>query len=439
MQSVKSVVPFLLLAACAPQSATLTSGSYVAFFSDGTSLSLAKEEVVAGDERFLNAYDVDCRDFSEDPDSEALLRLEDPIPCGGDLLVDPQGGPNEERLHEVWITQAGFRAVHEEMEPWRGEAIIGAEGDLQIGFHHRMPGGADFRFLFAVDPDFQPTTCEPGADGTVVTENLDGEWLLEWSKELNRISNQDADYRLPFAHMEDYLEGGQLFFLNGGSYQVNPRDVQDAWVLPDQYEAGATRGKIAEELLFQRQSVWAYPRVYAQVDDASGSENYLPFNEQHLWWCELDEGDDPSSDSCAPASSYADMDDLRDKVNRTAEKTYEELRRVFRPVNGEDPIFHYRPITHLNRWRTPDGVPAGFDGWGEMHYSYVVFSADSQLEVGGRAEGAFSLALEAIDSHTKVFIQGTFLIEKIRQDRWVTEDLRAQKAEENGVELCFQQ
>ena len=45
MQSVKNVVPFVLLVGCAPQSAVLESGSYIAFFSEGTSLSLAKGEV----------------------------------------------------------------------------------------------------------------------------------------------------------------------------------------------------------------------------------------------------------------------------------------------------------------------------------------------------------------------------------------------------------
>lgn len=438
MQSVKYVVPFLLLAACAPQSAVLESGSYVAFLSEGTSLSLAKGEVDPADEGWTNAYNFDCREF-EDAATRNLLELEDPIPCGGELYEDDRNADGELRLHETWVPQAGYRVVHlDGMEAWRGEAVVTAEGDLQIGFHHRMPGGADMRFIFAIDPDFQPTTCEPDAEGGVVTEPLDGDWLSEWSAELGDLSNLSDNEQQAYAHMADYLDDGQLFFLNAQSYQVNPRQVADFWSLPDQFEAGAARAKIAEELLIQRQSVWAYPRVYAQVDDPSGSEDFSPFNEQDLWWCELEEGANPNRDSCDPDSQYTDMDELEAKVVNTATKTYDELRRAFRPGNV-DPVFEYRPITHLNRWRSPDGVPAGFDGWGEMHYNYVVFSGDSNLEVGGRAEGAFSMAFEAVDSFTQVFVTGTFSIESIKRDRWVTEDLRAVKAEENGVDLCFQQ
>ena len=133
------------------------------------------------------------------------------------------------------------------------------------------------------------------------------------------------------------------------------------------------------------------------------------------------------------------MDDLEVIVRRTSDEVTTEMRRMFRPVNGEDTIMEFRPMAHLNRWRTSDGVPAGFDGWGELHYNYVVFSEDSQLEVGGRAEGAFSLSFEAVDSFTHMFVQGRFVIENIKRDRWTTDDLRSIKAEENGVDLCFQQ
>ena len=75
---------------------------------------------------------------------------------------------------------------------------------------------------------------------------------------------------------------------------------------------------------------------------------------------------------------------------------------------GRPPVFEYRPISHPNRWRTAAAVPSGFDGWGELHYSYVVFSPDSDLTVGGRAEGVFTLAFVGRD-----------------------------QAAQQGVELCF--
>lgn len=433
MKSVKNVVPFLLLAACTPQSATLTSGSYVALFSEGTSLSLGKGEVDPANSEFTHSYNLDCREW-EDNATRDLLELEDRIPCGVLNFTNEQDGAQ----YETWANESGYRVVSEPLEAWRGEAIIGAEGDLQIGFHHRMPGGADFRFIFAVDPDFQPTSCEATDDGSVERQPLDGDWIEEWSSELDLIASETEEYQAAFAHMSDYLDDGRLFFLNSTSYQINPRSVNDFWFLPDQFEAGAAQGKIAEELLIMRQSVWGDPSIYAENDDTTADTFAEPPDEQELWWCELEEGVDPNDAPCRNFW-YSSMDEVEEDVRATAQTTYNELRRMFRPVNGEDPIMEYRPVAHLNRWREPDGVPAGFDGWGEMHYNYVVFSADSNLEVGGSAEGAFSLALEAIDSSTRVFIQGRFEIESIRQDRWTTADLRTIKAEENGVDLCFQQ
>ena len=430
MPSIKNLVPLLFLAACAPQSAELQNGSYVAFMAEGTSLSLSKGEVDPS--LYETSYNLDCRDF-ENAQDRNLFQLEDPIPCGATF-------PTE---HELWANDAGFRVVTEELEPWRGEAFIGAEGDMQIGFHHRVPGGADMRFLMVVDPNFQPTTCVPSGDGTVSVEPLDGDWIENWSTELDTIASANGGVDPAFAHLEPYLDGGRLFFLNGTSYQVNPLNADpssgnDFWLLPDQFEAGATRGKIAEELLLMRQSIWGRPMVYQVVEDEE-DEDAAPFEQTDLWWCRLNEGDNPNNAECAFPALYDDMDDLENEVTTVADETYQEYRRMFRPVNGEDPVFEYRPITHLNRWREPDGVPAGFDGWGEMHYNYVVFSGDSDLEVGGFAEGAFSLQLEAVDSDTRVILKGQFVIESIKKDRWTTADLRAEKAEENDVELCFQQ
>lgn len=427
MLSVKNVVPFFLLAACAPNSAVLESGRYVALFSEGTSLSLAKGEVDPANEGFSASYNLDCRDEAQ---IGPALRLDDRIPCGP-LRLDASDGDRNGAVHEVWVNEAPFRVVAEDLSPWRGEAVIGAEGDLQIGFHHRMPGGADMRFIFTVDPDFQPTTCVQNDDGSVSTEPLDGDWLENWSSELREVANQSDDYQQAFAHMSDYLDDGTLYFLNSRSYQVNPREIRDFWFLPDQYEAGASTAKIAEELMIMRTSVWADPSVYSEIDDPTGDETRSPFLVSDLWFCDLEEGDDPNTDGC--------MKSLETDVLAVADETYDEVSRMFRPVNGEPTVMEYRPMTHMNKWREPDGVPAGFDGWGEMHYNYVVFSADSVLEEGGYAEGAFSLAFEAIDSFSHVYIQGRFVVEKIRRDRWTTADLRAIKAEENGVDLCFQQ
>ncbi|MBX2801326.1 MAG: hypothetical protein KTR31_26850 [Myxococcales bacterium] len=423
MLSVRTIAPILLLGACTPQNAELTSGSYVAFFSDGTSLSLLQEEVDPSDPGWQESYIFDCRTFDDENPGQ---RIEDFIRVCG-----PNSWPP---VHETWATTAGFRVVSEPLEPWRGEAVITAEGDLQISFHHRMTGGSDMRIIAVVDPDFQPTECLPKEGGGVERQPLDGDWVAEWSNELRTIAAGNDALRSSYDHMEQYLDDGTLFFLNAFGYQRNPRNVNgDFWFLPDQFEAGAARGKISEELLNGRRSIYSPPYVYNEIDDPEGDEGYTPdLNEEDLWFCDLAEGSDPNDSGC--------MDDLTADVEGTADTIHEEVERWFKPEGADgDEIFTYRPVTHLNKWRAPDGVPAGFDGWGELHYSYVVFSGDSDLTPGGRAEGAFSLVLEAQDSPTTVFTKGQFVIERIKQDRWVTDDLRQEKADENEVDLCFQQ
>src|SRR5262245_33019827 len=108
----------LLLAApaCKPNNATLTSGRYMAFIADGSSLSLAKDLVPL--DKYSTYYQVDCREF-ETPQDEAALRLPEWISICGDNQWPP--------VYEQWAIQDGFHVVSEELKPWRGEAVITAE------------------------------------------------------------------------------------------------------------------------------------------------------------------------------------------------------------------------------------------------------------------------------------------------------------------------
>jgi hypothetical protein len=146
-------------------------------------------------------------------------------------------------------------------------------------------------------------------------------------------------------------------------------------------------------------------------------------------------GADPTEEPCAN-ETYADLAAQQDHAREVAAGIHEELGRMFTPEEDGEPVFDYMPITHSNFWRIPDGRPPGLDGWSELHYNYVVFSADSNLEEGGQAEGAFSLVLDADISSTRLFIKGNFQIDKIKKDRWKTDDLQAEKLIENGATLC---
>lgn len=399
-----------LLAGCAPQTAQLIDGSYIAFLSDGTSLSLAKEEIDPAD--YSGSYNVDCREF-ETPEDEEALKLEDPIAICGPNVWPPQ--------HEEWAVQSGFRVVHEDLAPWRGEAIITSEGDLQITFHHRAPGGADIRWAFSVDPKFQPTTCAPGSSDII---DLDGDWIENWSTELDWLAGQDDETLAAFEHMEPYFDGGRLFFLNAFGYQLNPSDVDDFWTLPQQWLSGATQGKFSEEFIEGRTPRFGEPYVYNYVEVASTPPE---ITEAEIWYCDMEAGADPLDSTC--------MQNRETRVRTVVSEIRTELDRLMTD-DDDNQYYHYEPIAHFNTWRVPDGLPPGLDGWAEMHYNYVVFSGDSDLTEGGRAEGAFSLVLDAQDSTSRVFLKGRFEVPKIKKDRWTTADLRADKIEESGVTLC---
>jgi hypothetical protein len=418
--SMHRALPTLLLAAaCTPNNLVVTSGSYVAFISDSTSLSLLKGTVVPED--FPINYNIDCREFETAAD-KAALELEDPIK----ICTENQGWPP---VNEVWPTQSGYKVVSEELNPWRGEALMTSEGDLQLAFHHRVLGGADTRYIMSVDPDFAPTHCVEDEAGELVREPYDGDWIAEWSKELEWIDTE-APYPDAFAHMEPYLDGGRLYFLNAFAFQYDPTNIDGRdWDLPDDWTSGAGQGKFSEEFVFHRTTRYGEPSLYNALAVSGTTETqYQGLSADDLFWCELAAGDVPLENQC--------MLDMEGRVRDIADATHDELEKLFKPVKNEPAIFDYAPIAHINYWREPDGIPSGFDGWGQLEYSYVVFSADSVLEEGGRAEGAFTLMFDGGLTQTRVFVKGTFEVDKIKKDRWVTPDLPEIKLAQNDIEVC---
>lgn len=420
MSSHRSAAPLLAcvaLAACAPQSAKLTAGDYTAFLASTNSISLLKETVDPTD--YETNFQVDCREFETREDRE-LLQLPEAIDiCKGNSWPPP---------YETWAEQNGYYVVSEQLDPWRGQALITGEGDLQVSFHHRVPGGADFRFLFAIDPEFGPVKCKNNADGTFDHVRRDGDWVAEWSKELDNIAALPEALRAGYPYL-DGLEGGKLFFLNASGYQLDPKgeDTDTTyWSLPREWEAGAAQGKFSEENMYHRSPRYGEPEVYNFVSSASGS--YATNAGDEMFYCDLEAGEDPTQNAC--------MNTLGDHLDAVVAGTQKDLDLLTAPEKGGDPVLHYLPIPHLNDWRPSDGLAPGFDGWGELNYSYVAFSKDSELEVGGSARGAFGLVLEAVDSQSKVFVQGAFEIPRIRRDRWTSKDLEKETIEKNGTQLC---
>lgn len=418
-------LPVLLIAAaCTPNNLVVTNGSYVAFIADTTSLSLQKGAVNPQD--FPVNYNVDCRDGEDEVLLPDFIKI-----CNEENGSWP---PKQ----EIWATQDGFQVVSEPLAPWRGEALITSEGDLQLAFHHRLPGGADTRFIMSIDPDFAPVHCVQTPEGPV-REPLDGDWVEAWSGDLDWVAQNLDNYPGAFDHMEPYLDGGRLYYMNAYSFQYDPRNTEARdWDVPEEWTAGAARGKFSEEDVSHRATRYGEPRIYNALAVSGTTETqYQGISVDDLFWCDLEEGADPYTDPCGAASfGFDSMTDLDEHVHQVVRDTYEDLDRLFKPVKSEPAVFGYAPLAHVNYWREPDGLPAGFDGWASLEYNYIVFDKDSVLEEGGRAKGAFSLLLDATLSQTRVFVKGEFEVEKIKKDRWVAPDLPELKLAENDVELC---
>ncbi|MEN0064759.1 MAG: hypothetical protein AAGA48_21620 [Myxococcota bacterium] len=443
--SVRFVLPLFAAIGCAPTNTTITDGSFIAFLADATSGSLATDEVDPNDEEWQFSYNVDCRTFETNAERQNF-QLPDPIRiCPGarnEDVEDPTWPPE----HEPWADRGAYRVVGGDLDVYRGDALVNSEGDVQFAFHHRLPGGADFRWTFAVDPDFQPTNCEGTNDGQVVRRELDGDWIEEWSTEVRRFAGRN---NLPdgFEYLADVADGGRVFFLNANAYQLDPEfqsteTLDDRWFLPNQWLSGAATGRFAEDLIEERASRFGEPGFYEAYETLEpGFDPGDVFNnpvDEILWYCDEDAlpaDTNPRQNDC--------MTQLDERMEQVEQETYDELRRLASPDlrNNDDgtPVFTFRPITHVNTWRRPDGAAPGLDAWGQIEYSFVVFSADSVLEPGGTARGAFQILFEGIGSTSRVMVKGNFETERIRTDRWGAQDLFADKAEENGVELCFEQ
>lgn len=423
-------LPALALGACIPNNAELTSGTFVAFMANSTSLSLAQEKVVPED--FDVNYNVDCREEFIGGDDLTGVELLEPKA----QAVCDQGLPN----HEEWYLDEAFRVVSEPLDAWRGEALINAEGDLQITFHHTLEGGADFRFTMAVDPAFQPVTCSGDENGDLVRTPIDGDWVENWSSELDWVAGLTGPDAQAYDHIAPYADDGRLYFLNARSYQINPLSIgsaqnddpsdDDRWPLPDQWAAGAAVGEFSEEEISQRLARYADPAIY-NLNDASIFISNAAIAPSGLWVCRSAESpitDDTATDPCMLA--------LQDRVRNTALEIRSEMEVLMTPPGANAPVMQFAPITHANLWRDRDDEDAGLDGWGELHYNYIVFSGDSELEEGGFASGGFNLTLDGTRSGSRVYLKGEFVIDSIKGDRFTTDRLALKKAEENGNELC---
>jgi len=402
----------LFALACTPQSAELVSGEMVGFMSTTTSFTLIKGNFDPADAE--ESWNIDCReDLGEDED---LLRLPDALDiCGGNRW------PPED---EVWLNQGAYQNFRMPMDTWRGEAVMLNEGDVQVGFHQRMPGGEDFRFVFTIDPTFQPTSCVGDGNGGFLAEPIDGDWVGGWSEEIARLNEEDN--LPPFLDgAAEASAGGELYFLNAFSFQWDPDADDDTsrgtWTLPEEWRSGYSIGTFVEERMHTRNNRMADPGLYILFEAELGGG--IP--RDSIFYAQCEDGDQ--------IGDCPEWRDVRRQVRTTAEDVSTQLARATPDGN---PFF--MPIAHANDWRTHNGRAPGLDGWGELVYSWVMLTPDSNVEQGGNMHGFFSIVLDGDDSQTRIFVQGEFDVPKIKREKWGAVDLRQDKLDEAGIELCIQ-
>lgn len=423
----RSILPLVALAsvsglaACNPQSADITSGSFTAMLSINTSQVFVDNNLRIDD--FENYWYIDCR-AGVDP----IEGAEDN--CGGGGGTGVSVGPDAGQvLHETWIDRDAFAVVNEDLAPWRGEAIQTSEGDIQLTFHHRLPGD-DFRFAIVVDPNFQPKECKEAEDGSLSLEPIDGDWIGNWSAGLSKKNHDTSVYAFPGEQTS-----GTLIPLNANSYQFNPKQTTDTWGLPLKMEAGYARARFGPEEMFQIGSRYARPRAYTNfdLDSRNGAE------EADLYFL--------NTSQLNPANFEGPDFEARVKANTSfinmmttgpegdASETNAEFEAMHAGFTGNVP--NYTPFVPSNAWRQPNEADSGFDRWGEVHYNWIRFDQPRENLVAGEAiSGEFRLYFVGANSQSHLLVEGRFDAGRVRMDTWVVPDVQAEKAEEAGVDLC---
>jgi len=401
----------VLLAGCNPQDADIT-GQYAIFLAADTSDNLdrltrngVKLDKKAGS---LGLTPIDCRDLSslsEEELADTRLAGADTSMCcvDGEGTLDGDDGTCEPIVPtwHTWLNQYSYYKLDSKFSPdgavapWRTEAVLTAEGDLQLTAHIDMPGIGDFRFGWAIDPDFQPTECADSADG-VALKNTDGDWLENWSV------NED---------------GATLWHLNAGAYQTNPSDQAVYWSLPSQWSAGTSFARFKDE------EFYSHPTDY---DDPLGTPMYFPMY--------------PESSDPGALPTALNYDNWLGKIDEYLNGTDSEPGNQDLATLGQSDIPVEWKIED-NSWRedtTPDAAN-GFYDWAGISQSWVVIDNPEDIKVKNDkpVTGHFQVFLEGLAAPSKVIVSGAFTINKIEDDAWgYGTTLEALKEEENNTPEC---
>ncbi|MFZ5477077.1 MAG: hypothetical protein ACOZNI_09910 [Myxococcota bacterium] len=331
-----------------------------------------------------------------------------------DTENDPDGDPSTrndctaiEPAWFTWLDDQAYYTLDGAFEPggetyaWRTEAVISAEGDLQLTFHIDYPRLGDLRAGWVIDPDFQPTACIDDGEGGADLVNVDGDWLEGWS------SGE---------------ESGTLWHLNSGAYQLSPSDYT-YWGLPQEWQAGAAFGRFEDEQLYGH--AIDYDDAAETSDYPYGYQLYQPYYESY------------ASRSTATFDYASDYDEWIAGIDTTLEGLTE-----LGTVGGSALDVEFK--VEDNSWRVPDYErsetdTSGFYDWTGVSVSWVRIKNPEDIAPHTETPvvGEFQIMLDGVASASKIFIRGDFVLENIREDVWgYSPTLEERKEDENGTPDC---
>jgi hypothetical protein len=338
--------------------------------------------------------------------------------------------------NNTWIVDDGYYGLTGDIEPWRTEALLNSEGDLQLTVHIDLGEGEDFRFGFAVDPDFAPIDCLEDENGDAYVAHRDGSnWIDEWS--------EDED-------------GNRIYYLNTGAYQHNPFKGADTWYLSDDMLSGYGFSKFSSEEL---SSVPANYGFYPDdIEEPEMSASFLAVDDHEMpnlsdydarveELCErtvgaacthlsVDNDGDGASENdgdCDDADAEVLPADCPDTVDIPMSWADEFVTVLGAAKNGEARFEHK---IESNKWRPIDSTISGLDGWMEVHSSWVRLEGGQTIADGENVKGDFQVLFKGEEGGSRVLVRGEFDIEALREDRWGYEILENAKRSENGTEFC---
>ncbi len=335
-----------------------------------------------------------------------------------------------------WLSSYSMYVDNKPLETWREEVVMTSEGDLQLTIHVDTRFG-DFRTGWVIDPDFQPTQCVE-KDGEAVLQELDGNWVEGWSN-----SNQ-----------EDADEGYLTYFLNAGTFQLNPSNTGDYWIFDEDWYAGAGFGRFGDETFYLYSTDYMDPEytpLWVAVNDEGGvTGGYGNYGTEVFEELECGGGDD----SCNQFSDYPDfVQMLKDNANNggyTKDDVYvdpidSELER-YGLISRDDQPFKLK--VEDNSWRPTEAGQGsnavGFDNWAGLNPSWVRLKTTQEelakIEPGTLEkpiEGDFQLYLFSSSTASVLVVNGSFTINNVAKDQWGWDaTLDEEKRAENSTPTC---